>query len=176
MTFLPEASFHEITSGFPGTTIPVVIPTYVYPPPESWEDYPIDWTDFPFPDWNFPPTSGRWGWSFIANTISTGIVGMIQVPFNCMIDTVILVTKPGTAGSLVMDIWKCGFGDIVTGTHPVDADSICGATPPTLVSSDKAIIDTASWTLQLFAGDWLFFNIDSISGIDLFTLAISGTI
>jgi hypothetical protein len=121
-------------------------------------------------------TIGRFGWSFVISLPSTGIVGMIEVPFNCVIDSVKLVANPGESGSVVIDIWKCTYAQISAGVHPVNGDSITGASPPTLASADKSLVSLSGWTITLVKGDWIFFNVDSSASLTLVTLAITGIV
>lgn len=173
---LPTITLHELPTGLAGETlsIPVEPPDGGYDQPPSPGPGPI-----PIP----PPPSiliKRFGWSMIINNGSTvippGIIGMIEVPFLCTIDSVKLVAQP-TPSSIVLDLWRCTYTLISSSApiHPVVGDSIIGAgAKPTLASEIKSNTVLTLWkTKTLFPGDWLFVNVDSATAT-LVTLAISG--
>lgn len=89
---------------------------------------------------------------------STGIQGMMQVPFDCYIDRVDIFGD--ASGSGVVDIWK----DTYANFPPTDADSITASAPPTLSSAVKNSDSTLTgWTRTINAGDILYFNLDSVA-------------
>jgi len=168
----------------PEITMYITAPSFV----SEWSN-PAILPDFTLPDFNlnFPiipfipsevTTPTRFGWSFpIGNNtdvLPTGMAGWVEVPFDCLMDSVKLVASPGVSGSVVIDIWRCTYAQISSGTHPVDGDHITGSNPPTLASSNKSTNTLSGWTTQLYKGDWLFFNIDSADTLALVTLAIQG--
>ena len=125
-----------------------------------------------------PVTSGlMFDFNFLvgngSNVITTGIVGAVRVPYNCVIQSVEVVSPIGD-GTIEFDIWRCSFSEISPGVHPVMGDSITGSNKPALSASDKSTTNLAGWSTTIFAGDWLFVNVDSASGITLATLACSG--
>lgn len=73
-------------------------------------------------------------------------------------------------GSIVIDIWRAPFAML-----PLTlADSITGATPPTLVTSQFARSnDLAGWDIDLAPGDILGFSILSVSGIARIKLSLT---
>jgi len=98
---------------------------------------------------------------------STGIVADIQVPFACTITGVFLYVNP--SGSMVLDLWK----DTHAQFPPTDADSITASAPVTVSSAEKASDTTLTgWTTAIAAGDIIRVNIDSVSAVTRFTLAI----
>jgi hypothetical protein len=101
--------------------------------------------------------------------ISTGVQCYIEMPFAMTIEAVRLVSS--VSGSIVVDIWK----DTYANFPPTDADSITSSTPPTLTTATKAEdTDLTSWTTALAKGDWLVFNVDSVTSCVLVTLSLSG--
>jgi hypothetical protein len=103
------------------------------------------------------------------NTINTGVKGYQQVPFDFLITEVSMVGD--ASGSAVVDIWKDTFANF----PPTDADSITSATPITMSASQKAQDTTLTgWTRTLAAGDWLAFNVDSISTCKQLTVVLRG--
>ena len=114
-----------------------------------------------------------------ANTgypLITGLQGYLVAPYNGVINSATILSD--TSGSLVLDIWKCSSISFDAGvTHPVAADSICSATPPTLSSSSISVNTTlTNWTKAFSAGDILAFNINSTDRkITSVTLSLSVT-
>lgn len=100
---------------------------------------------------------------------STGVKAYLQIPFNATITAVTLLA--GQTGSVVVDIWK----DTYANYPPVAADSICGASKPTITASNKYTDSTLTgWTTTITANDILAFNVDSVT--DLIKLTISLTL
>lgn len=94
------------------------------------------------------------------NVISTGIAGWLRVPFDCEIQNVELTSD--ASGSIVVDIWKDTYGNY----PPTDADSITASAVPTISSATKSQDNTLTgWTKSLSEGDYLYFNVDSITTI-----------
>ena len=61
---------------------------------------------------------------------------------------------------IVVDIWK----DTHANFPPVDADSITASAVPTISSGVKdEDVTLTGWTTQIDAGDWLYFNVDSVT-------------
>jgi len=90
--------------------------------------------------------------------ITTGNKLGFRVPFDCTITGVSLGLDQ--TGSIVVDIWKAPHADY----PPTVADTITASSKPT-ISSDVKYEDTTltGWTTSITAGDWLFFNVDSIT-------------
>jgi hypothetical protein len=102
------------------------------------------------------------------NTITTGVKGYVEVPFAC---TIIAARLLGDAsGSIVIDIWK----DIYANLPPTVADTITASAKPTLSSAQKSQDTTLTgWTTAIAAGDWLGFNVDSITTLKQVTLSLT---
>ena len=102
------------------------------------------------------------------NTVfATGVAGDIHVPFACTITGVFIFADQ--TGSIVLDLWKDSFANF----PPTDADSITASAPVTISSAAKASDTTLTgWTTSIAAGDIIRVNIDSVSSITRFTLAI----
>ena len=82
----------------------------------------------------------------------------VRVPFACTITAATIVADQ--SGSAVVDIWK----DTYANYPPTVADTITASAKPTLSSAIKNTDSTLTgWTVALAAGDWLFFNLDSIT-------------
>lgn len=104
-----------------------------------------------------------------AGVNGTGIV----VPFNCTIAEVV-VNGNNSAGSVVVDIWKCTESQFDGGlTHPVVGDSITGSAKPTIaVGSKYSDTGLSGWTVALSQGDVLWYNIESVSVFTCVTVAL----
>lgn len=101
------------------------------------------------------------------SAVETGIKGDIHVPFACTITAVYLLADQ--TGSIVVDLWK----DTYANYPPTDADSITASAVPTISSATKATDSTLTgWTTSIAAGDIIRVNVDSVTTITRFTLAI----
>jgi len=104
------------------------------------------------------------------SAITTGQKGHLHIPFNCIITQATLLADQ--AGSIVIDIWKDGYGFF----PPTDADSITASTPPTISSAQKSQDSTLSgWTTYIYANDVLAFNVDSCAAIERVTISLKVT-
>ena len=100
--------------------------------------------------------------------VSTGVTGYLEVPFDCTIIAARLVSD--VSGSIVVDIWK----DTYANFPPTNADSICSTNEPELSTAHKSEDTTLTgWTTSLTDGDWLAFNVDSVSTIEQVTLSLT---
>jgi hypothetical protein len=94
------------------------------------------------------------------SAITTGFKGHLKVPFDCTIDSWEIIADQ--SGSIVVDIWK----DVYANLPATDADSITAAAPPTLSAAAKAASSILTgWTTSVAAGDYLGFNVDSVSTV-----------
>ncbi len=101
-----------------------------------------------------------------ATAMSTGSKGYIEIPFACTVISNRLAAD--VSGSVVVDIKKATYSGLFTTT------SICSATKPTLSSARKSEDTTlTSWTTAIAAGDWLEFNVDSVTTIKRVTLSLT---
>ena len=89
------------------------------------------------------------------SAITTGLKGVIRVPFAGTITEATIVDLNGASVSIVVDILKRALGGGA-------AASICAAAKPTLSSDDEATDTTLTgWTTAMAVGDLLYFNVDS---------------
>jgi len=103
--------------------------------------------------------------------ITTGIKGDIIIDFDCTIQCATMLADQ--SGSIVVDIWKTTYALFQTGVHPVNADSITAAAPPTIAATDKDQDCVLSgWTTAINAGDVLRFNVDSCATITRVTVSL----
>jgi hypothetical protein len=99
---------------------------------------------------------------------STGVKAYLQIPFAATITAVTLLADQ--TGSVVVDIWK----DTYANFPPTVADSICGASKPTITASNKYTDSTLTgWTTSITANDVLAFNIDSVTSITKLTISLT---
>jgi hypothetical protein len=118
-------------------------------------------------------------WSGLAATASiildgngapftTGVKAYLQIPFNATISSVTLLADQ--TGSVVIDIWK----DTYANFPPTVADSICGASKPTITSGIKYTDSTLTgWATSITANDILAFNVDSVTSIVRLTISLT---
>ena len=107
-------------------------------------------------------------------TLNTGLAGYLVAPYSGTIQSATMLAN--ITGSIAVNIWKCSAAQFDAGaTHPVAADTICGAAPPTITSGVKYNSTTLpGWTTNFVSGDVFAFNVDSTSGIiSQVTLSIS---
>ena len=127
----------------------------------GWEDY-----------WQVLAESGmdaalEWHFDGSGYPIDPGVKTAIEVPWNCTIVEAVLAAD--RIGSLVVDVWR----DTYDNYPPTDADSITGASPPTLNVEQKSRDQVLSgWSTSLVKGDWLIFNVDSCSLVTRGTLSL----
>ena len=94
------------------------------------------------------------------STLTSGMKARIPVSFDATIRSATLIAD--TTGSIVIDVWK----DTYANYPPTVADTITASAKPTLSSAQKYTDSTLTgWTTTITAGDILFANIDSVSGI-----------
>lgn len=117
------------------------------------------------PVWADVPSPAR-GATFVSPS------GPIVTPVN---DVYVRITKSGTInkvtllteggpGACVVDIWK----DTYANFPPTNADTICGASKPTISGGIKYEDSTLSgWTTSVTAGDVLVFHLQSVSTFSL---------
>ena len=89
-----------------------------------------------------------------------GSKAFVTVPYACTITEVIALSD--TAGDVVVDVWRDSYANF----PPINADSITGSSPVTIVGTDKSTDAVLTgWSTALSEGDVLWFNIDSCSVI-----------
>lgn len=101
------------------------------------------------------------------SVITTGIKADVRVPYSGTITGWEIVAN--TSGSIVVDVWK----DTYANFPPTVADTIAGTEKPTLSSATKnqdTVLST--WTTSVTAGDWIRFNVDSVSTVTRVHLSI----
>lgn len=96
--------------------------------------------------------------------ISTGLKGMIAVPFRGTIQSWIL--EGDQAGDCTVDAWK-------SRRTPTVADSICGTAKPVMAAASGATGLCTEWTdVELEPGDIVAFNVDSAATLTLLTVTL----
>ena len=83
------------------------------------------------------------------------------------------IGAPLESGSIVIDLWK----DTHANFPPTDADSITNTNEPEIVTAQAAEdTDLSNWSdVTVDAGDWIIFNVDSVTTVTLVTLALKIT-
>lgn len=103
-------------------------------------------------------------------TMSTGVKGYLEVPFNCFINYIDLYAD--NQGSVSVDIWKCTYDQFDAGiTHPVVGDSILSGNYPTITVGTKARVNYGG-AIAISATDVLAFDIRSVASIMRLTISI----
>lgn len=102
--------------------------------------------------------------------IATGIVARAYLTDPWTIDQVTLGADQD--GDVVVDIWK----DIHANFPVTVADTITASAKPTLSAEDTYQDGSLSgWTTAISSGDWLYFNIDSVTTIEYLTIILKLT-
>ena len=92
--------------------------------------------------------------------LGTGVKAMVTVTFPCKVVSWTILAN--AVGSVVLDVWKDSYANF----PPTVADTIAGTEKPTLASARKnQDLTLTSWSQNLAAGDVLFVNVDSASGV-----------
>ncbi len=100
--------------------------------------------------------------------ITTGIHGDVRLPFaGTIISAALSASKE--SGSIVIDIWK----DTTANYPPTVANTITASAKPTL-SSARISLDAVltGWTKTFAIGDYLMFNVDSVTTLTIVTLTL----
>ena len=101
------------------------------------------------------------------SVITTGIKADVRIPYSGTITGWEIVAN--ASGSIVIDVWK----DTYANFPPTVADTIAGTEKPTLSSATKnQDTSLSSWTTSVTAGDWIRFNVDSVSTVTRVHLSI----
>lgn len=104
----------------------------------------------------------------VSSTLTTGLKGYIEVPYNCTLTAVTLIAD--VAGSCQLEIWKGTYASL-----PTVANNICASSRPVLSSAQKYQDTTLlGWTKTLSAGDVLAINVNSATTVHQVTLALRG--
>jgi hypothetical protein len=112
-------------------------------------------------------------WGFVidnaGSAITTGVKIDYPVPYNCKITAWEIVADQ--TGSIVVDIWSDSYANF----PPTVADTITTSEKPTLSSAvkntDTSLNSGNGWTLT--QGNWLRFNVDSISTCTRVTIKLT---
>ena len=117
-------------------------------------------------NWNYVMGDG-------STTIPTGIAGMLEIPLNCEITSVKVVST--SSGSAVIDLWMTPFSGIDNVSHPVAGDSIIGTSGSKITLAGSTVdADLTDWvTTSLAPNNWLYINVDSCT-VNLMTLSVTG--
>lgn len=92
-------------------------------------------------------------------TITTGVKYGMRIPFACTITAWSIGLD--VSGAIVIDVWK----DTAANYPPTVADTITGSAKPTISASatHNESSTLTGWTTTITAGDWLYFNVDSVT-------------
>lgn len=119
------------------------------------------------------PASMQWVIDAQGASIPAANWGTLTVPFNATISSVTM--EANQSGSVIVDIWKCTYGEYDPPTVPTVAYTITGSTPPTISGASKSV-DTAlvNWDTDLAEGDILTFVVPSTAtNISRVTLSLN---
>lgn len=104
------------------------------------------------------------------SALTTGIKYRLRIEFACTLTGWAIGLDQ--SGSIQWDIWK----DTHANYPPTIADTITASAKPLVSSATKGASTTLTgWTTAIAAGDWLFFNIDSITTATACALILTAT-
>lgn len=122
------------------------------------------------PSWSDNVAAITWVIDGAGSTITTGNKRGLLIPFACTITAWSIGLDQ--SGSIVIDIWK----DTQANYPPTIADTITASAKPTVSTATNATSSTLTgWTTSIAAGDWLFFNVDSVTSATLATIVLTVT-
>ncbi len=104
--------------------------------------------------------------------ITTGIKGYKYIPRACTIIAATIYSDNASpvTGSIVFDVWR----DVQANYPPTVADTITASDKPTLTSGIFSQDTTLTgWSASLAVGDFLGFNVDSVSSLTKVVLELS---
>jgi hypothetical protein len=102
--------------------------------------------------------------------LGTGIQGDLYIPFACTITEVTLIADQ--TGSIVVDLWKAQY----SAYPPTVANTITASALPTISAGVKYTDSTLTgWTTSVSNDDIIRININSVSTIQRFMLALTFT-
>ena len=102
------------------------------------------------------------------SAITTGVKGFVKMPFAVTVTGWNILADQ--TGSIVVDVWA----EDEALSPPTVADTIAGTEKPTLATAQKnEDLALTTWT-NIAAGDWVGFNVDSITTVERVTVAIRG--
>lgn len=103
-------------------------------------------------------------------TITTGNKRGLRIPYACTITNWSIGLDQ--SGSIVVDIWK----DTQANYPPTVGDTITASAKPTVTTATNATSGTLTgWTTAIAAGDYLFFNVDSVTTAQYATIMLQVT-
>ena len=100
--------------------------------------------------------------------LATGIAARFLIPKPLELQQVTLLADQ--TGSIVVDVWA----EDEALSPPTVADTIAGTEKPTLATAQKNEDLALTTWINIAAGDWVGFNVDSIATVQRVTVAIRG--
>jgi len=141
--------------------------TYIFPPTDGATFAPLVTNSAGQMSWLALKSNCTFTIDGGGSAITTGVKGYVRVPFNCVITGWDIVADQ--SGSIVVDVWK----DTYANFPPTVADTIAGSEKPTLSSAQKnQDLSLSTWTTNLTDGDYLGFNVDSVSTVTRVTVTL----
>lgn len=95
------------------------------------------------------------------SALTTGLKVAFPIFYSCTIVAWEITSINNVTGSIVVDVWKETYANLPATV----ADTITGAEKPTITTAIKGQDTSVSWAVS--AGDWLYFNIDSVTSLTL---------
>lgn len=101
------------------------------------------------------------------SAITTGVKGCLEIPWAGTISAA-LVTAPIESGSIQIDVWVDSFANF----PPTVADTITASAPIVMSSAQTGSSALTGWTTALTKGQWICFNVDSVTSTTLATVSL----
>jgi len=101
------------------------------------------------------------------NVITTGIKGGFEVPCTGQITAARVMSLDATSGAIAISIWQDQYADGV----PTAADSVDTFS----IAASGTQSQETGLTIPVTAGDWITFNVDSVTSMKLIAIALTIT-
>lgn len=109
----------------------------------------------------------------ISGTLSTGVIGSVQIPFNATINNWTIISQDNVSGSIQFDVQTSSYASFTPGSA---GTSVVSSAPPVMTSAVKAQSSTLTgWSTSLNKGDYMIFSITSFTSLDNVRIEISLT-
>jgi hypothetical protein len=99
------------------------------------------------------------------SAITTGVKGCLEIPWAATISAA-LVTAPIESGSISVDVW------VDANFPPTVADTIVASAPITMTTAQTGSSALTGWTVAVTKGQWMCFNVSSVTSTTLATISL----
>lgn len=101
------------------------------------------------------------------SAITTGVKGCLEIPWAATISSA-LVTAPIESGSIEIDVWVDSYANFPLTV----ADTIVASAPIAMTTAQTGSSDLTGWTTAVAKGQWVCFNVTSVTDTTLATVSL----